>query len=219
MPRPDRVVFVVGTGTSVGKTWVAAALVARLRSRDLRVAARKPAQSFTPGEVTDAEVLAQATGEAPADVCPRHRWYERPMAPPMAAAVLRRPGFTIADLAGELAWPNPADVGLVEGVGGVRSPLADDGDTVDLLGAVGADLVVLVAGAGLGTLNLIRLCGDVLARWPVVVYLNRYDPADDLHRGNRQWLAARAGPAVVTSIDGLDRLADAPQLGKELHDR
>lgn len=214
MPRPDRVVFVLGTETSVGKTWVAAALLGRLRARDLRVAARKPAQSFAPGEVTDAELLAQASGEDPADVCPRHRWYERPMAPPMAAAALCRPGFTVADLAGELSWPNPADVGVVEGVGGVRSPLADDGDAVDLLGAVGADLIVLVAGAGLGTLNLVRLCGDVLARWPVVAYLNRYDPADDLHRSNRQWLAGRAAPAIVTSIDALDRLAwgaSAPQ--------
>jgi dethiobiotin synthetase len=127
----------------------------------------------------------------------------------MAAAALRRPGFTIADLAGELAWPEPVDVGVVEGVGGVRSPLADDGDAVDLLGAVGADLVVLVAGAGLGTLNLVRLCGDVLAGWPVVVYLNRYDPSDDLHRGNRDWLAAHAGISVVAGVDGLERLAGA----------
>jgi dethiobiotin synthetase len=207
VPRPDHLVFVLGTETSVGKTSVAAALLARFRARGLRVAARKPAQSYAPGDVTDAEVLAQATGEMPDDVCPRHRWYERPMAPPMAAAALRRPGYTIADLAAELAWPSHTNVGVLEGVGGVRSPLADDGDAVDLLGVVGADLVVLVAGAGLGTLNLVRLCGDVLAPWPVVVYLNGYNSADDLHRANRDWLTAHADTAVVTGVDGLERLA------------
>jgi dethiobiotin synthetase len=67
--RPERLVLVAGTATEVGKTWVAAAVLAELRTRGVRVAARKLVQSFSPGEhPTDAEALAAATGEAPDDV-------------------------------------------------------------------------------------------------------------------------------------------------------
>src|SRR5207248_10256147 len=105
--RPERLVFVTGTGTEVGKTWVAARLADALRATGRTVAARKPAQSFAPTEAgsTDAEVLAAATGEAPETVCPRHRWYEVAMAPPMAADALGRPTIKIADLAAEVTFP------------------------------------------------------------------------------------------------------------------
>ena len=86
--RPRRLVAVVGTGTDVGKTWVAARLLSDLRAAGLRVAARKPAQSFEPGDDPagrDAAVLGAATGETAEDVCSPHRWYEVAMAPPMAA--------------------------------------------------------------------------------------------------------------------------------------
>src|SRR5206468_1259236 len=92
--RPRRLVLVTGTGTGVGKTWVAARLLTELRAKGVHVAARKPVQSFAAGEgPTDAEMLAAATGEDLADVCPAHRWYERPLAPPMAADVLGRAPF------------------------------------------------------------------------------------------------------------------------------
>ena len=122
-PRPARLVFVAGTGTAVGKTWTAAAMLTRLRNAGLRVAARKPAQSFDVGDgPTDADVLARATGELPHTVCPPHRWYDRALAPPMAADAIGAPPFTVGDLVRELCWSEGVDVGLVEGAGGPRSP-------------------------------------------------------------------------------------------------
>ena len=195
-----------GTGTEVGKTWVGARVLSRLRADGLRVAARKPAQSFAAGDgSTDADVLAEATGEDPGDVCPAHRWYERPLAPPMAADVLGRARFTVSDLVGEIGWPDGIDVGLVEGVGGPRSPLAADGDTVDLVRALAPSVVVLVADAGLGTINAVRLCAAALPA-PLVV-LNRYDRTDDLHARNRRWLADECGFDVATGVEEIaDRL-------------
>ena len=72
------------------------------------------------------------------------------------------PPFTVADLAAELRWPDGVELGLVEGVGGPRSPIAADGDTVDLRGHIRPDVVVLVADAGLGTINAVRLSADAL---------------------------------------------------------
>jgi dethiobiotin synthetase len=196
--RPARLAFVSGTGTEVGKTWIAAAVLRELRSSGVRVAARKPAQSFDPGaRLTDADVLAAATGETPHDVCVPHRWYGRALAPPMAADVLGKPPFTVADLVAELRWPDGIDVALVEGAGGPRSPLAADGDNVALARAIAVDTVLLVADAELGTINAVRMSVDDFAGLRVIVALNRYDDQQPLHRANRDWLARRDGFDVV----------------------
>ncbi len=202
MTRPARLVFVTGTGTEVGKTWWTAAVARALRATGTAVAARKPAQSGAPGDETDAEVLGRATGEAADDVCPPHRTYTVAWAPPMAAEALGAPPFTVADLATEIRWPGDVvEVGLVEGAGGPRSPIAADGDNVDLAAALAPDLVVVVADAGLGTINAARLAvapfTEVLPGTAVVVALNRFG-ADPLHELNRRHLVERAGLDVVT---------------------
>jgi dethiobiotin synthase len=202
--RPQTLAVVTGTGTGIGKTWFGAVTLGLLRSRGVRVAARKPAQSFAVGQgPTDAEVLAAATGEDATRVCLPARSYEMALAPPMAAEVLGRPAFTIADLVGELAWPSDVGVGLVEGVGGPRSPLASDGDTVDLVAAIRPDVVVVVADADLGAINAVRLTRAPFADRAVVVALNRYDPDDPVHPRNLTWLAERDGLEVVTSPTAL----------------
>jgi dethiobiotin synthase len=209
--RPARVAVVAGTATEVGKTWVAARLVAALRAEGATVAARKPAQSGAPGERTDAEILAAASGEDPAAVCAAHRSYPVPMAPPMAAAALGLPPFTVADLAAELAasWPKGAvDVGVVELAGGPRSPIARDGDGADFARLCGADITLLVARAGLGAINEVRLCSPVLPE-PVVVFLNRFDVDDDLHRRNLEFLRAAGEDVVVDLATLLSAVAEA----------
>ena len=67
------------------------------------------------------------------------------------------------------------------------------------------DLVVLVADAGLGTINSVRLSAAALAPWPLVVFLNRYDESDELHALNRAWLADRDGFEVVTTPGALTK--------------
>jgi dethiobiotin synthetase len=199
--RPDRLLVVTGTGTEIGKTWVGAHLLTELRAEGRTVAARKPVQSWAPGDgPTDADVLAAATGEAVAAVCPPHRSYSVPMAPPMAAVALDLPVPTIDDLVAETTWPDGIDIGLVETAGGVRSPLAADGDTVTLAHRLEPDAVVLVADAGLGTINLVRLSRAALHAWPVVVALNRYDETEVLHRANRSWLRDTDDLTVCVSI-------------------
>ena len=205
------VIAVAGTGTDVGKTYVGAALVRGLRERGRTVTAHKPVQSFAPGDTeTDADVLAGATGQAARDVCPPHRWLPVPMAPPMAADALGLPPFTIADLVAEVpAGATSHATVLVETAGGVRSPIADDGDCAAFIRALAPELVVLVADAGLGTINLVRLSRDAL--WNerlVMVFLNRYDPGSDLHVRNATWLTKREGLVVLTDVEALVTLVE-----------
>ncbi len=212
--RPDRVVVVCGTGTEVGKTWVSCALLEELRRRGHSVAARKPAQSFDLdaegallGGPTDAERLAAASGETAESVCPTWRSYHLAMAPPMAAAALGLPAFTLADLVGELGWPDEqVALGVVETAGGVRSPQAADGDAVDLVAALDPELVLLVSDAGIGTINAVRLSLAALGaagsgRPPPVVVLDRFDGRHDLHRRNRDWLKADGDHVLVVPGD------------------
>jgi dethiobiotin synthetase len=187
----------------MGKTWITAAVARHLRAEGVTTSARKPAQSFALDQLPasrDAAVLAAATGEQADEVCVPGRSYELPMAPPMAAAALGRPRIALADLLTELTWP-PVDVGFVETAGGVRSPLADDGDNAALLAALSPALVVLVADAGLGTINLVRLSAEALWFAPLLVVLNRFEAGNDLHGRNRAWLEERDGLDVAVSIE------------------
>jgi len=191
--RPARLVVVVGTGTEVGKTWCAAQLLRHARSRELKVAARKPVQSFDPGSdaPTDADQLAAASGENPNEVCPPHRWYPVAMAPPMAAEILNRPVLLLDTLIEEIRWPGGIDLGLIETAGGLRSPIAHDGDSRDLVRRIEPDEVLLVADAGLGTINAVRLATESLSFAKVTTLLNRFDADNELHRRNREWLEVR----------------------------
>ncbi|MHB1517593.1 MAG: ATP-dependent dethiobiotin synthetase BioD [Acidimicrobiales bacterium] len=219
---PERLVLVCGTGTDVGKTWVAARMLGDLRGRGVTVAARKPAQSFDVdaannpvGGPTDADLLGEASGEPADRVCPPEHTFHRAMAPPMAAEALGLPDFTVAELLGAVDWPTPSvEVGLVETAGGVRSPQATDGDVTHLVGALRPGLVVLVADAGLGTINLVRLsmealgAADTQVAPATVVVLDRYDSEHDLHCRNRRWLVERDGYTVVTLPGEEARLVD-----------
>jgi dethiobiotin synthetase len=199
-----REVFVVsGTGTEVGKTWVTSRLLEELIARGVKATARKPVQSFDPTQgPTDADVLALACGVEPEVVCPADRSYPIPIAPPMAAEVLGRPRIAIADLVAETILPEEGIV-LVEGVGGPRSPLAHDGDTIYLMKALPANGWILIADAGLGTINATFLSIEAFGSEPRAVFLNKTDEDDRLHALNRDWLVDRLTCPVVTSVDEL----------------
>ncbi|HVV36464.1 MAG TPA: dethiobiotin synthase [Acidimicrobiales bacterium] len=195
------VVVVAGTGTEIGKTFVGAAVIHALREQGHTVIARKPAQSFEETDTsTDASVLGAASGEAAEAVCPKHRWYPVPMAPPMAAVALGRDPFSISDLVLETKRSfTTADVALVETAGGSWSPQASDGLHVgDFAAQLRADAVLLVADAGLGVIHAVRGAAAAFAD-PPIVFLNRYDSGNGLHVENRAWLAGHDKFTVVTS--------------------
>jgi dethiobiotin synthetase len=203
-------IVVAGTGTEVGKTWAGARLASALRDRSVTVQARKPAQSFEPDDPivgTDAALLGAATGEEPTTVCPAHRWYTVAMAPPMAADALGREPLVLGELVDELAssWGDaPAEVRMVELAGGIWSPIAHDGDCLELTRVLAPDAIVLVADAGLGTINAIRPAVAALSPIaPVTTLLNRFDDGSDLHHRNLDWLVARDELDVVTSVEAL----------------
>lgn len=203
------VVLVSATGTEIGKTWVTCRLIEHARARSVPVAARKPVQSFDIADgPTDADLIGDALGVDAAEVCPLHRWYELPMAPPMAAEALGLPPISLADLLAELTLPE-IGMSFVEGVGGPRSPIADDADTTDLAEALDPAAIVLVAHAGLGTINDVLLSVESFGGRDVAVFLNRFDRNNRLHLANADWLGEAEGIEVSTDIPSLFRRISA----------
>lgn len=195
------VVFVAGTGTEVGKTWAAAGLARLLKDRGLIVAACKPVQSYDPDTdgPTDAAVLAAATEQSPDAVCPPACSYPVPLAPPMAARKLRRACPTLDEIASRCRFAATVDVGLVEGVGGLYSPIASDGHNLDLIERIQPDLVVVVASADLGGIHDTMACTLPLSAFRRAVFCNRFDPRTEIHGLNVGWLRD-TGLEVATSL-------------------
>ncbi|NHN41187.1 dethiobiotin synthase [Halorubellus sp. JP-L1] len=164
---------VVGTGTGVGKTVVTAGLTGWLRESGVDALAVKPCQTGHPPD-DDAAFVRVACGDDDAAVCPRH--LEPALAPRVAADredVALSYEVVRDEAASALAT---ADVGVLEGIGGVRVPLAGDAEVLDLVADL-ADVAVVVARSGLGTLNHTALTVDALhdADVPVTgVVLNDY---------------------------------------------
>ncbi|MDE0161825.1 MAG: dethiobiotin synthase [Acidimicrobiaceae bacterium] len=213
--RPEVVVFVAGTGTEVGKTWAAAELARVLRDRGCVVAACKPVQSHDPDEAgpTDAAALAAATGQHPDDVCPPEHTYPVPLAPPMAADKLGRICPTVDELATICRFGSTVGIGLVEGVGGLYSPVAPDGHNLDLIERIEPDLVIVVAPAGLGGIHDSMACASPLAAYRHAVFLNRFDPRIEVHSLNLRWLRD-AGLAVATSLPELADIVGTDPVGR-----
>ena len=92
------------------------------------------------------------------------------------------------------------EVGLVETAGGLRSPLAADGDCLAMCNALEPDIVLLVADAGLGTINAVRLTLEGLGSLASVtaVVLNRFDAGSEVHLRNVEWLRRQDGLRVLT---------------------
>ena len=147
------VVVITGTDTGVGKTWLGCALSRELVRSGRRVVAIKPLETGcprAPSTEEDGVRLARATGQsAPAHALMR---FHDPVAPPEAAD---REGRDI-DYAELLSlvrtYSEGHDVTLVEGAGGLMSPLTWKHNALDLARDLGAN-VILVAPDKLGTVN------------------------------------------------------------------
>ncbi len=153
---------ITGTDTGVGKTFVGCALALALRARGVRVLAVKPIESGCPGEPTAAEDgvrLAVATGQRePAHALVR---LPDPIAPAEAAdrAGLR---LDLEELVRRVrALAAGAELTLVEGAGGLLTPLTWDQDLTDLTRALDARVLV-VAADRLGAINQALLVLRVL---------------------------------------------------------
>lgn len=202
-------VFVTGTDTGVGKTVVASALIAAGAARGRTIAAFKPvvtgmdefAEGSQSGWPPDHELLASvaSAGQSPADVAPHT--FGPPVSPHLAA---RMAGETVDPerlVAAAREQAARAEAIVVEGVGGLLVPLADEYLVRDFAGELGLALVI-AARPGLGTIShtlltieaaravALPVAGVVLTPWPG-------DPSE-MEQSNRETIERFGEVRVVT---------------------
>ncbi|MFB7247190.1 dethiobiotin synthase [Streptomyces populi] len=197
------VLVITGTGTEVGKTVVTAAVAATALAAGRSVAVLKPAQTGVgPHERGDADEVARLAGAVTTLELGR---YPEPLAPATAA---RRAGLptvspeAAAEAAAKLATEH--DLVLVEGAGGLLVRFDDaDGTLADVARLLDAPVLV-VASAGLGTLNTTELtarelrlrelefAGVVIGSWP--------DSPDLAMRCNLADLPAVSGAPLLGAV-------------------
>jgi len=158
-------IFVTGTGTDVGKTFVSAALIRHWRAAGHTVAAFKPVVSgFAAAATSDPGVLAAALGRPGADVEAISPWrFAAPLSPDLAAV---REGRRL-DFDAIVAFSRQGTTGagrvLIEGVGGVMVPLDERHTVLDWMSALRLPLL-LVTGSYLGTISHTLTALRVLAQ-------------------------------------------------------
>ena len=227
MSEPTRPpgLFVTGTDTGVGKTHVASLIARQLGSTGVRVGVYKPVCS---GAIVDAngrarwddiDRLRAAVRDNWSDsdltddaICPQR--FLAPLAPPLAARAEGR----VVDVGqlrrGADGWTGRAEVLIVEGAGGLLSPVSEAESVADLARDIGYPLIV-VARCGLGTINHSLLTIEVARQRGLCVagiVLNQSHTDDDLTlwTDNAAEIEARCGVPVFgvvpwQSADGLQR--------------
>lgn len=200
------VLVVSGTGTEIGKTVVTSAIAAAAVAAGRSVAVLKPAQTGVgPGEPGDAAEAARLAG--PSVTTLELVRYPEPLAPDTAA---RRSGLatlapaTIAEAASRLAADH--DLVLVEGAGGLLVRFDEKGHTLADAARLLAAPVLVVAAAGLGTLNSTALTAEALRARdlsPFGVVVGSWPAAPDL--------AARCNLADLPDVSGIPLLGAVPE--------
>ncbi len=209
--KPPRGLFITGTDTGVGKTYVAALIAKALVAAGVRAGVYKPAASGCEereGRLIsdDAQTLWEAAGRPQSLdlVCPQ--MFRAPLAPHLAARAEGKEIDRDQLYAGLAAWTGQCDVMLVEGAGGLMSPMSDDDYVADLAQAFGYPLVV-VAPNVLGVINqtlqtLITAAAYAEGLDVAGVVLNHvrrleHDPSV---ASNLDELKKRCGPPVLTQV-------------------
>jgi dethiobiotin synthetase len=214
--------FITGTDTNVGKTYVGALIARSLRAAGYRVGVYKPAASGCRREggrliSDDALSLWRAAGEPGTldRVCPQ--LFEAPLAPHLAARAegkeidrqLLRDGLDF--------WRPRSDIVLVEGAGGLLSPLGDDDSVADLAHDIGFPLLIVSRNV-LGTINHTLLTLHAAATLygglkTAGVVLNRATPPgkdDPSLDGNRLELEKRSAAPILAEVDWQAESFDPP---------
>lgn len=217
----SKTIFITGTGTDVGKTYVTGLIVKKLRENQKRAAYFKAAMSgnsrrsdgsLIPGDALQVKMMSGI--EQPLEaMCPYV--YETAVSPHLAAQMEGNPvdiGRVLADfdrVCGQY------DYVTAEGSGGILCPLRFDEQKIQLEDFIQARNLscLMVADAGLGTINAVVLTAEYMRdrRIPIKgIIFNHYQPGNPLHEDNRLMCEYMTGLKVVACVKDGDTDLELP---------
>lgn len=198
----SKIIFITGTDTGVGKTFFAMRLTRQFRAAGLRVAALKPICS---GNRADARALRDAAGNV-LSLDAVNPWHFRAPLAPLLAAWQERRRVTLHEVTARIRRVvEDFNVVIVEGAGGLLSPLGEGFDSRDLILALKAKSII-VAPNRLGVVNQVRLVltalPSTLARIAEVVLIQPQRPN----------AASRTNPKLLAEFMDRRRITLSPWL-------
>ncbi|MGN0374911.1 MAG: dethiobiotin synthase [Butyrivibrio sp.] len=222
--------FITGTGTDVGKTFVTGLIIKKLRENGVSAAYYKAAmsgndrredQSLIPG---DALYVQRISGiEQPLDeMCPYV--YENAVSPHLASRIEGNPARmdVIKDNFNVLC--SKYEYVTMEGSGGILCPISFDEEKIWLPDVIEACNMscLMVADAGLGTINSVGLTAFYMEKQGIPlkgIIFNHFQPGDVLHEDNLKMCESLTGVRVIACVKDNDRDLDiSPEFLKSLYE-
>ena len=200
--------FITGTDTGVGKTFVGTGIARALRRRGINVGVMKPAETgcaVRQGVLVPADALSlmrSAQVDDELDLVNPYR-FRAPIAPFVAAEREGRPIDMRRIAASFRTLKSRHDVLIVEGAGGIMVPLTARRSFLDLAALLGLP-VLIVARPGLGTINHTLLTFMALAARKVLIAGIVFNHSKERHQDPSE----RTNPATI------ERLSGVPVLGQ-----
>ena len=185
--------FVTGTGTGVGKTWVTRGLARALANQGHRVAAIKPIETGCAPEPADAMALGRACGQPKLAHAPGLYRATAPLAP-YAATLLGAPSPPSVDELAQVVLERTAGEGivLVEGAGGVLVPIDADNTIAELIVALNAPALLVTRNA-LGVISFVLTAVEAMQARGIevraIAVCETTDAQDESQRSNVAILA------------------------------
>jgi dethiobiotin synthetase len=211
MARMKRIFFVTGTDTGAGKTVLTVLLIKHLRSCGVNAVALKPVCSGGRGDAR--RLFAAMKGALPLDEI--NPWHFRAAIAPSLAARQEKKKVKLAQAVARIRrMQKKCDILLVEGAGGLLSPLGEDFNSRDLIVALGA-VPIIAAPNRLGVVNHVLLTLEALpkrfrAKARVVLMPQR---KPDLSAGsNASLLAGFFGAERILTAGGRDFVPKISQI-------
>ncbi|MBP2664200.1 MAG: dethiobiotin synthetase [Firmicutes bacterium] len=203
-------IFITGTGTDVGKTYVTGLIVKKLRSSDINAGYYKPALSgaeFVGGKLIpgDCKFVADIAGLPIPPQALTSYMYEPAVSPHLAAQIEHRPIEPDVILADFIKFSRQHDFITVEGCGGIVCPLRLDDKILmqtDIIKLLNLDLLI-VSSAELGSINSAVLTVRYAESLGITVnglILNNYDDTNFLHKDNRNSIQRITKLPVVACV-------------------
>ena len=213
--------FITGTGTDVGKTYVTGLIVKKLREGGASAAYYKAAMSgndrradgtLIPGDAL--QVKRMSGIEQPLEeMCPYI--YETAVSPHLAAKLEGKPLEMECVLKHFDYVCGKYEYITAEGSGGILCPLRFDEQQIQQEDFIKARSLscLMVADAGLGTMNAVVLTAEYMKAHKIPVrgiIFNRYEPGNLLHEDNRLMCEAMTGLHIIACVKDGDTDLDMP---------
>lgn len=213
--------FVTGTGTDVGKTYVTGLIVKKLREKGISAAYYKAAMSGNERRADDTLIPGDALQvknmsgiEQPLEEMCQYI-YETAVSPHLAAKLEGNPISMECVLKNFNYVCQKYDYVTIEGSGGIVCPLRFDEQKIQLEDFIKACNLscLVIADAGLGTINAVVLTIEYMKARQIPIkgiIFNHYEPGNQLHEDNRLMCETMTGLNVIACIKNGDTKLDLP---------